>query len=96
MVTEHHGEDIRLEIFGRTIAAKRWGNSGGPKFIALHGWLDNANTFDRLAPLLPELNLVALDFAGHGYSDHRAPGAHYHQIDDVQDVIAAAQVLVMN
>ena len=92
-MTEHHGQDIRLEIFGRTIAAKRWGNSAGPKFMGLHGWLDNANTFDRLAPLLPELNLVALDFAGHGYSDHRAPGAHYHQIDDVQDVVAAAQVL---
>ena len=93
MATTHHGEDIRLEIFGRTIAAKRWGNSTGAKFIALHGWLDNANTFDRLAPLLPELNLVALDFAGHGYSDHRVAGAHYHQIDDVQDVVAAAQVL---
>ena len=94
MSTElYQGSDIRLEIFGRTMAAKRWGNSSGPKFIALHGWLDNANTFNRLAPLLPELNLVALDFAGHGYSDHRAAGAHYHQIDDVQDVIAAAQVL---
>ncbi|MEM7080316.1 MAG: alpha/beta hydrolase [Pseudomonadota bacterium] len=93
MSSTYQGQDIRLEIFGRTIAAKRWGNSSGPKFMALHGWLDNANTFERLAPLLPELNLVALDFAGHGYSDHRAPGAHYHQIDDVQDVIAAAQVL---
>ena len=93
MSIDHHGQDIRLEVFGRTLAAKRWGNSAGPKFLALHGWLDNANTFDRLAPLLPELNLVALDFAGHGYSDHRAPGAHYHQIDDVQDVVAAAQVL---
>ncbi|MEM7098442.1 MAG: alpha/beta hydrolase [Pseudomonadota bacterium] len=93
MATKYEGQDIRLEVFGRTLAAKRWGNSAGPKYLALHGWLDNANTFDRLAPLLPELNLVALDFAGHGFSDHRAPGAHYHQIDDVQDVIAAAQVL---
>lgn len=92
-VTQHQGEDIRLEVFGRTLAAKRWGDPHGPKCLALHGWLDNANTFDRLAPQLPELNLVALDFAGHGYSDHRPAGAHYHQIDDVQDVIAAAQVL---
>ncbi len=87
------GEEIRLEVFGRTLAAKRWGDPHGQKFLALHGWLDNANSFDRLAPKLSELNLVALDFAGHGYSDHRPSGAHYHQIDDVQDVIAAAQVL---
>ena len=89
----HAGEDIQLEVFGRILAAKRWGDPHGPKFLALHGWLDNANSFDRLAPELAELNLVALDFAGHGYSDHRPAGAHYHQIDDVQDVIAAAQVL---
>jgi pimeloyl-ACP methyl ester carboxylesterase len=44
---------------------------GAPTF-ALHGWLDNANSFDRLAPLLPELDLIALDFAGHGFSSHAA------------------------
>jgi hypothetical protein len=36
--------------------------------IALHGWLDNANSFARLAPQLKGLRIVALDLAGHGYS----------------------------
>jgi pimeloyl-ACP methyl ester carboxylesterase len=82
-----------FEVFGRCIAAKRWGNADGEPTIALHGWLDNANTFDRLAPFLPELNLVALDFAGHGLSDHRPAGVHYQSLDDIQDVLAVAQQL---
>jgi len=75
------------------MAAKRWGDPVGQPVLALHGWLDNANTFDRLAPLLPELNLVALDFAGHGHSEHRPPGVHYHSFTDIQDVMAVAQQL---
>lgn len=82
-----------FEVFGRCIAAKRWGDLDGVPTIALHGWLDNANTFDRLAPHLSELNLVALDFAGHGLSDHRSDGVHYQSLDDIQDVLAVAQQL---
>jgi len=82
-----------FECFGLTLAARHWGNPNGAPTFALHGWLDNANTFNRLAPLLPELNLVALDFAGHGRSDHRPPGAHYHALFDIQDVLAVAEHL---
>ncbi|MCB1685409.1 MAG: alpha/beta hydrolase [Pseudomonadales bacterium] len=84
------GEAAEFRIFERRIAAKLWGDPRGQPTFALHGWLDNANTFDRLAPLLPELNLVALDFAGHGFSDHRPPGVHYHSFTDIQDVMAIA------
>ena len=99
MNTEHavddvrQGEEMEFAVFGRKLAAKRWGRPGGRKTLALHGWLDNANTFDRLAPLLPELDLVALDFAGHGRSDHRPPGVHYHSFTNIQDVLAVAQEL---
>ena len=86
-------QETSFEVFGRKIAAKRWGNGQGPRFFALHGWLDNANTFDRLAPLLPELDLVALDFSGHGYSDHRAAGEMYLPFTDIQDVLAVADEL---
>ncbi|MEE4299703.1 MAG: alpha/beta hydrolase [Pseudomonadales bacterium] len=91
--TLRQGEDLRIDVPGLTLAARRWGNPAGRPFIALHGWLDNANTWNRLAPLLPELDLVALDFAGHGHSDHRAPGVHYVPLADIQDVIAAADAL---
>jgi pimeloyl-ACP methyl ester carboxylesterase len=87
------GEERRIEVPGGTLAARAWGDPAGRPFLALHGWLDNANTFNRLAPLLPELQLLALDFAGHGRSDHRPPGAHYLPLLDVQDVIAAAEAL---
>jgi pimeloyl-ACP methyl ester carboxylesterase len=87
------GEERRITVPGGTLAARAWGNPDGPRFLALHGWLDNANTHNALAPLLPELHIVALDFAGHGHSTHRPPGAHYFPLADVQDVIAAAEAL---
>lgn len=87
------GHERQFDILGLKLTAKQWGNPGGEPAIGLHGWLDNANTFDRLAPLLPELNLIALDFAGHGYSDHRAEGVHYHPLYDIQDVLAVANAL---
>ncbi|MGH8605107.1 MAG: alpha/beta fold hydrolase, partial [Gammaproteobacteria bacterium] len=58
--------------------AKRWGSDQGAPLIALHGWLDNAASFDPLASYLDEFDLVALDLAGHGLSDHRPKGVHYH------------------
>jgi pimeloyl-ACP methyl ester carboxylesterase len=82
-----------FEVVGSTLAALQWGEENGTPTFALHGWLDNANTFNRLAPLLPELNLVALDFAGHGLSSHRPPGVHYHPLLDIQDVLAVADQL---
>ncbi len=56
------------------------------KVLALHGWLDNAASFHRLAPLLPECEVVALDFPGHGHSDHRAPGHVYSFVDYVLEI----------
>lgn len=45
--------------------AKVWGPDDGYPILALHGWLDNAGSFDRLAPLLPgNICLVCLDFCG--------------------------------
>jgi len=87
------GVEVQFNVLGLTLTAKRWGNPEGAPTIGLHGWLDNANTFDRLAPFLPELNLIALDFAGHGRSDHRAEGVHYHPLYDMQDVLAVANQL---
>lgn len=89
----HKGEARQFDVLGLRLHAKQWGDPEGLPTIGLHGWLDNANTFDRLAPLLPELNLIALDFAGHGFSDHRAEGVHYHPIYDIQEVLAVANSL---
>lgn len=41
---------------------KIWGPPDGHPVLALHGWLDNAGTFDTLIPLLPpNLRIVAVD-----------------------------------
>jgi pimeloyl-ACP methyl ester carboxylesterase len=46
--------------------AKVWGPDDGVPVLALHGWQDNAGSFDTLAPhLLPsKIRLVCLDFCG--------------------------------
>ncbi len=85
-------ETVIVTPSGR-FAAKRWGSEQGATLIAVHGWLDNAASFDPLAPYLDEFNLVALDLAGHGRSDHLPKGAHYHLVDYVGDVCAVAQAL---
>ena len=81
-----------IEIPGLSLAARIHGPDDGMPVLAMHGWLDNAATFDALAPLLSGCRVVALDLAGHGLSQRRA-GAPYHFIDYVADVAAVAEAL---
>jgi len=83
-------QELSLETRWIKVAARRYNPDGGEPVIALHGWLDNAASFQPLADELPELDILALDLAGHGLSDHRPPGQHYHFVDFVADTIAAA------
>ena len=83
--------DIHLPFL--RFAARCWGNPKGIPVIGLHGWLDNAASFDHLAPLLPEFYLIALDFHGHGFSDHLPPGMSYHLVDSVEFIFAIADQL---
>ncbi len=85
-------DEVRFDVGDRTIAGKRF-RGGRIPTIALHGWLDNANSFDAFAQAMPELELVAMDFAGHGYSDPRRDDVGYWGWLDVQDVIAVADRL---
>ena len=49
----------------KTYTAKIWGPDDGMPVLALHGWQDNAGTYDTLAPLLPNsIRLICLDFCG--------------------------------
>ncbi len=89
----HSVEEVRLSLPHIELAAHLYGPEDGKPVIALHGWLDNANSFARLAPLLPGLRIVALDLAGHGHSSHRPPGASYALADYVHDVLQVAEQL---
>ncbi|MBW0237986.1 alpha/beta fold hydrolase [Pseudomonas sp. D1HM] len=86
-------EEIRLSLPHIELAAHIFGPEDGIPVIALHGWLDNANSFARLAPRLSGLRIVALDFAGHGHSDHRPQGAGYSLADYAFDVLCVAEQL---
>lgn len=46
--------ELKLAVPWGHIAAKIWGPQQGSPVLCLHGWLDNANSFDRLIPLLPK------------------------------------------
>lgn len=82
-----------IEVNGLRLAVMHWGPSDGPPVLCLHGWLDNAHSYLPLSRQLPEHRLVALELPGHGRSQHRPPGAGYHQLDWILTVVAAADVL---
>lgn len=75
------------------MAGRVWGPKGAPLVLALHGWLDNAGSFDRLAPLLPGLRILALDLPGHGRSTHNPAGVLYPFVDLVSAVFWAVESL---
>ena len=74
------------------LAVKLWRDTG-KRVLALHGWLDNAATFDGLAPLLKNCQIAALDLPGHGLSDHRPAGTTYHFIDAIPDIVSVTSAL---
>ncbi|KAI8812562.1 Alpha/Beta hydrolase protein [Cladochytrium replicatum] len=83
------------------ISGKVWGRSPqettdpAKRFLCLHGWLDNSNTWDRSIPKLivgyEDASFLALDFAGHGWSDHRTEAEEYMLHRYVYDVLQIAE-----
>lgn len=86
-------QERSFDVFGRRLAALATAATGGPRILALHGWLDNAASFSPLAERLPGCEIVALDMAGHGRSDHRAADGEYNIWSDLPDIDAVAELL---
>eukprot|EP00927_Polykrikos_kofoidii_P072223 TRINITY_DN68366_c0_g1_i1.p1 TRINITY_DN68366_c0_g1~~TRINITY_DN68366_c0_g1_i1.p1 ORF type:complete len:418 (-),score=31.05 TRINITY_DN68366_c0_g1_i1:64-1203(-) len=90
-------EEVEVHpVVGRAIRGVRLGPRGsGDQWLLMHGWLDNCGA---LVPLLSELyaclgsdvELVAIDLAGHGLSDHRQDG--YLMVDYAADALLIADV----
>ncbi len=86
--------EFSVQVSYGVLAGLRWIKASSQyqtPILALHGWLDNANSFVPLAQYLTQTcsELVALDLAGHGHSQHRAPGSRYHMLDYVFDIVDA-------
>ncbi len=85
-----------LRLHGLNLAALQWPAENSPRVLALHGWLDNAASFVPMAEHLSGLNLVAVDFPGHGHSDWYSAGRLYHFVDYLRPVLQAADALGWN
>eukprot|EP00300_Choanocystis_sp_HF-7_P006043 c14445_g1_i2.p1 GENE.c14445_g1_i2~~c14445_g1_i2.p1 ORF type:complete len:263 (+),score=41.79 c14445_g1_i2:34-822(+) len=74
---------------GFKIAGRELGERGGEPWLMLHGFLDNAASFELLCQefvrLRPNVQILCLDMAGHGLSSHTSDGV-YHIVDNVADV----------
>ncbi|KAI8115662.1 putative serine hydrolase [Lucilia cuprina] len=79
-----HFEEIQIPVPWGHIAGKWYGPKHERPLVGLHGWQDNAGTFDTLAPFLPSnMSFLALDMPGHGHSSWLPMGMHYHSLDYV-------------
>lgn len=77
-----HIEEVQLELSYGIIAAKWWGSKQRRPILMVHGWQDNAGSFDALLPMLPSnYSYLAIDLPGHGYSSHLPKGCYYHTVD---------------
>lgn len=87
--------ELQIDTPLGALAALQWGAPAAPPLLALHGWLDNAASFTRVAPLLAGRHrVIALDLPGHGHSAHLPDGVpRYHAVDQVAHVLAAADAL---
>ena len=83
----------KFELPAYSLAAEVWGSPGDRPILASHGWLDNAGSFELLAPLLPGCEIVALDLAGHGLSGSRSADSAYNLWQDVGDLLDVADEL---
>lgn len=88
---------FNLSIPGFTIACSERGNPKNPPILAIHGWLDNANSFTPIAKFLEEeFYLIAIDLPGHGHSSHLPEGCPYHFLDGIFIIIEILNALKMD
>jgi len=84
---------MQWTVNGLPLAGLAWGEQGERPLLALHGWLDNAASFSRLAPLLTGFHVVALDLTGHGHSAWRSADASYQIWDDLPEILGVLDAL---
>ncbi|XP_072943952.1 serine hydrolase-like protein [Epargyreus clarus] len=80
--TEIPVKEIQIPVKWGHVSAKLWGHENEEPILALHGWQDNAGTWDPLASILAKKRpILAIDFPGHGLSSWIPPGMQYYPWD---------------
>lgn len=82
-----------FELEHLSLNARVSGRGQRHKVLALHGWLDNCASFNRLTPLIDNAHIVALDMAGHGLSGHRQHMAPYNIWEDIVEIFSVVDQL---
>ncbi|PKI14258.1 alpha/beta fold hydrolase [Colwellia sp. 12G3] len=95
MTDNNEIDELSYQLGDLSLTALACGNKEHQPMLCLHGYLDNAASFLPLmqqtaqeSDLLHNRRIIALDWPGHGHSDHRSVGAHYHFFDYVSDLFA--------
>ena len=87
-----------VDVFGLPIHYLEWGTPAGEPLLLIHGFLDQARSWERLVDSLqqtiaPSLWIVAPDCRGHGDSGRVGAGGYYHFPDYVLDLDRVVQAL---
>lgn len=69
--------------------------SSNGTILFIHGWLDNAASFEttlnQLNQLTTNWHLIAVDLAGHGFSEHKSKDSFYpfhDYLDDIHQIVS--------
>lgn len=75
-----------VEVLGRQVSVvHKLGENDKLPLVFVHGWLDNAASFELIASFLDEYEIYLVELSGHGKSDHIGADAHYHLVDWVYE-----------
>ncbi|MDG1065497.1 MAG: alpha/beta hydrolase [Luminiphilus sp.] len=88
--------EVTFKVHGLTYAAIEWPGNGEVTVLALHGWLDNALSFARIAPCLAPCRVISIDLSGHGLSSWRSADAAYNLWDDLPQLVEIVDQLNLN
>lgn len=93
VVEEMFAKEVCIKLPYIELAGIEYGDEHGEPVLALHGWLDNAMSFARLAPKLKGMRIIALDLMGHGFSGHKPAGTGYQLWEAVFSTVAVIDKL---
>ncbi|TQC39028.1 alpha/beta hydrolase [Rhodococcus sp. WS4] len=87
-------EILTVDVDGRSIAYRAWGNRNDPLLVLVHGAGANSVWWEHIAPLLVSGHrVVAPDLSGHGDSDWRDEYSLESWADEVWGIVEAEDSL---